>query len=532
MEEKKQYLLKGDISGIQEFIFNVQSKGAAKALKARSYYVQILGFLACKFILKNLPSSEKFYEGGGAFFIEFTSENDEKAFEKVKELQRKLNEFQKEDDLLIRLSIVSIKAEAFSDAWLALRSQSFTDSLNFFDGNTAFFSPFLREGDLERSGKFPQVEEWIQARMGLDSENTVFKALTDIMVKRESIWVRDLDREFVTGDAGFEGSLINKLPLWKNYGELEKYKNYRKCHPGIYPDDTDFKGENIIDFNALGDFADYRTGTNKIGILKLDVDNLGRLFANASKSEAKSYSATFSRFFTKTIYEKLFAVGKFGLNETVENYSSNIYPIFSGGDDCFIVGSWDAILCFTRDLHELFVQDSEIQEISLGDRPVSFSAGIVIVDSSHPVRNFAELAEEALSKAKGVGKDCVSLFGLSFSWSNYKQILMTSFSLAEEMRGNNISRAYLDRIRKSAQGFNALQNRDGAYFDRIYKLKYYLSKNDKKLKRVVDLLFEPYYNALKNRLLQGDKNHQYDVAIYPAIARLTEFLTKTRLKYE
>lgn len=38
-KEQRKYLLKGDISGIQEFIFNVQSDGAAKTLKAKSYYV-------------------------------------------------------------------------------------------------------------------------------------------------------------------------------------------------------------------------------------------------------------------------------------------------------------------------------------------------------------------------------------------------------------------------------------------------------------------------------------------------------------
>lgn len=30
------YIIKGDISGIQDFIFNIQSEGAARMLKARS----------------------------------------------------------------------------------------------------------------------------------------------------------------------------------------------------------------------------------------------------------------------------------------------------------------------------------------------------------------------------------------------------------------------------------------------------------------------------------------------------------------
>lgn len=40
MEEKKTYLLKGDISGIQEFIFNVQSKGMGE-IGASIYKIDI-----------------------------------------------------------------------------------------------------------------------------------------------------------------------------------------------------------------------------------------------------------------------------------------------------------------------------------------------------------------------------------------------------------------------------------------------------------------------------------------------------------
>ena len=41
-KEQKKYLLKGDISGIQNYIFDTTSKKAAQNLKACSFYVYVL----------------------------------------------------------------------------------------------------------------------------------------------------------------------------------------------------------------------------------------------------------------------------------------------------------------------------------------------------------------------------------------------------------------------------------------------------------------------------------------------------------
>lgn len=48
----------------------------------------------------------------------------------------------------------------------------------------------------------------------------------------------------------------------------------------------------------------------------------------------------------------------------------------------------------------------------------------------------------------------------------------------------------------------------------------------------MELLFEPYYESLKSKLLDRANNNGYDTAVYPCIARITELLTKTRLSYE
>lgn len=517
----KKYFLKGDISGIQPFIFNIKSKGAAKALKAKSYFVQVLGYLGSKFVLNKLPDSQLFYEGGGSFFITFEYEEKEVA-RKIEELQSLLNDHQKHEELLIRLSYVAYDLDSFGEAWQNLRKQSILDKQKLFNSDVNFFCPFneLKDKELE---VFPELEDWLFKRAGINEEINFFQSISHLMVKKESLVTKLFGEESIKKQNDFEDKLTNKLPFWKDYKHLESYTSYRK-------NNLEYKN-NIIDFDGLADFAAHRTGTNKLGILKLDVDNLGKLFGSVKDVKAKSYSIILSEFFTQTIYSELYNTKSFGLNEELESYKSNIYPVFSGGDDCFFVGAWDAILCFAKDFYELFHSNSEISKIKK-DHPLTFSAGIVLVDPTHPVNSFSDLAENALSLAKRNGKNKISIFNLSFSWKEYAFIIESSKELAQEMRDKNISRAYLDKIRKSAKGFNALQNKDGADFNGIYKLKYYLSKNEKKLERVVELLFEPYYESLKSKLLDRANNNGYDTAVYPCIARITELLTKTRLSYE
>lgn len=528
-ETKNQYLLKGDISGIQEFIFNVPTKGAAKTLKARSYYVQILGYLACRFSMKRLKNSRVFYEGGGTFFIEFQATDEKDASEQVCALRNRLHRLLLQDDLMINIAFVIYDQKKFNSTWTALRRKSNIQKLQSLGNESSFFEEFTRKQATGRNEQDPKPQA-ILKKLGFDlQKGNIYESLIEIMSGKEDILATIFEDGFTNAKFDFDGALSNKLPFWKHYDQLKEYKEYRKDHAQEYPENNELPDTNIIDFDALGDFAAHRTGTNKIGIAKLDIDNLGKLFGSVDSETADNYSNRFSKFFSLHLYSKLFDKKEIRISRPLEKYRANIYPVFAGGDDCFIVGGWDAILCFISDLQHAFKE--EFEDIQLGAKPITLSAGIVIVDPTHPVASFADLAESALAKAKINGKNGITLFGLSFTWVEYNHILETSKIIALEIERKTIARAFLDKIRKSAKGFNALQNRGGADFDRIYKLKYYLSRNEKEMGCVVEQLFEPYYNALKNKLLNPSDNDQYNVAIYPAIARITEFLTKVKLKY-
>jgi len=64
-------LIKGDVSGIQEFIFHIPSKGAAKSLKGHSVYVSLLSDVITRYMAREMGLKEAniLYNGGGNFYI-------------------------------------------------------------------------------------------------------------------------------------------------------------------------------------------------------------------------------------------------------------------------------------------------------------------------------------------------------------------------------------------------------------------------------------------------------------------------------
>ncbi|MCC5917628.1 MAG: type III-A CRISPR-associated protein Cas10/Csm1 [Cryomorphaceae bacterium] len=534
---KMKYLLKGDISGIQDFIFNVSSKGAAKTLKVRSYMVQVIGHLAYKKALNTLPEAELFYDGGGSFFVFFSAEDKNSAEESAKELRSIINNSLLHHNLSIAIAWVDLK-EDFGSSWQSVRKASNHEKLRMNQDTIGFFEPF--EKDLSDSTfNEENVSEEIKNKLrklgnDLSDDNQLYCMIAQEWIKQEKHSSELFDENLIQNKGDFDGSLVNKLPFWGKYSELEKYQEYRTNHESEYWDNSELKTGNIIDFDAFGDFAAHRTGTNKIAVLKLDVDNLGQKFGDQNNAEiAKELSRQFSDFFDKELFD-IYKKECFCISGEPEKFEANIYPIFAGGDDCFIIGAWDAVLCFAEILQRRFEGTFNNEN--------TISAGIVITDPTLPVKAFSEMAEEALAIAKQYKeeteqaneKNKVCLFDMVFSWQEYRYILKFSRELRHLMETQDINRSYLDKIRKSAKGFNALQNNDGINFDKIYKLKYYISRQNEKLKGLVELLFEPYYESLQEKLLTSNKKLRgtTNTAIYPTSVRITELLTRKKLDYE
>jgi len=543
-ESPPKYLIKGDVSGIQEFIFNVATKGAAKSLKARSYYVQVVGDLCLKFVEKKLKEHQigynVLYNGGGNFFL--TIDQDLDTFDPpqkeglISELQKEIDRELKTDEIYISLSKVPIGKD-IGFAWKALKEEANWNKLRKFSASYKEIStPYLENvanNDVDK-------KRWERTTKAIYKEliNKREVIITDELVK-EKFFETQLFGESLYQEFNERKRIVDKLPKWTN--------GLKKEHEALIEQRKQERPEeegniNLIDFDFIAEFAKIRTGTDKLGILKMDVDSLGQLFGSCSETlSLKKLSQAFGWFFDDRMYglwENTYTV----LSGKEVKYNINIYPVFTGGDDCFFVGAWDAILEFALLVKKEFtdfakaLKGSELAGILKDD--ITLSAGIVIVDSKHPVVRFAELVEEALSKAKSrktldsegkkiKPKNAICIMNEVLRWCEFESAKKISVTLHELIEGGE-SRAVLERISKSSRGYQSAEREALAGrlpFPKIWRLKYYLRNvRDEKNREIMDKeVFKEYESALIMAFQQKGKTNPM---LYPIAARWTEFLTR------
>lgn len=487
--EKGVYLLKGDISGIQEYIFNVKSDGAAKSLHEHSKNIMKLEDKYLKILAERLGNKNlKVYKGGGGFH--FILERDP-----TNDIEQLLEVFQQEINTELKYAPISVRlslgvGNSFSDAWKKLRVNN----------------------NIKRFQQYGKIEQTL---------------------------VEELFQPFTTTEKAFDDCLaqIEFSSTIKNQCWNPKLIAIQKKAEGSNTEEA--KDGYLIDFDGYASFAKARTGTDFLGVLKMDVDSLGDLFGSCkSNEEFSELSAFFNDFFGKNNIESLLGQKYIGKFEGEWTYHQNIYTVFAGGDDCFFIGAWDAILSFAQAIHSSFTEQTERQ---LRRNDITLSGGIVLLDAKTPVVQLGKLAEEALSTAKSrkdnniTVKNGISMMNEIFSWNDYEGILAQTDTLVNFLSEKKITRGLLEKIKKSSIGFEALQNRvkkkKELPFDRIYKLKYYLRDVKKEhVDEVESEIFQPYIDSL-TKALTSFKDSQYSNPMrFPLAARLAEF--KTRNKQE
>ena len=179
---------------------------------------------------------------------------------------------------------------------------------------------------------------------------------------------------------------------------------------------TKEEDNNLVDFHELAERAD---GAKFLGVLRMDVDSLGYLFAKGFPKEDKSIAkiANLSRmldmFFTG--YLNTLVAGK------------NLYTTYAGGDDLFIVGAWNEVVELAETINERFV------EYCAHNPAMHISGGIALCKGKYPIGRAAEKAGELLDgKAKKVewkdknGKkqfaNALGFMGQGVLWEDWKSL--------------------------------------------------------------------------------------------------------------
>jgi CRISPR-associated protein Csm1 len=174
-------------------------------------------------------------------------------------------------------------------------------------------------------------------------------------------------------------------------------------------------------------------GIAALGVLKGDVDNLGEIFRMGLGTPTFAKTAALSRqlngFFA--IYLPWLLAREF----------SNIYTVFAGGDDFFLIGPWRTTQKLAARMREEFTRYAS------GNSGIHFSAGIATQKPGAPIAALADLADAGLEAAKAHnGKNAVTCFDETLAWKDWPAIEKALQRLDDLKAEEALSSGYVYRL--------------------------------------------------------------------------------------
>ena len=501
--DKDMFLLYSlDVSGIQNFIYNISSKGALKALRARSFYLEIMmEHIVDSFLEElNLTRANLLYAGGGHCYMILP--NTKKIKDKVKFLENKVNQWFMEEfaiSLYIAGGYSACSANTLQDNPKGSYSDLFKDVSSAIslkkahrysaDDIRKLNSYNVKEEDGKRECSMCRKIDHLKDDKD-DSEhlcNTCYslKHIANSILEDRYFMICDKQQyEMIRSKNSSIGEVLrlpfDSLLLSLNDEEFKEIKdeyidircysknefNTNEITSRIFIGDYRAKADNKYLKNpTLEELAQKSQGIEKIGVLRADVDNLGTAFVSGFKnSKQKSNlarTATLSRqlsFFFKLYINDILSNGKCELLN--KNKDRNIVVVYSGGDDIFLVGSWDDVIQSSIDLKKAFDEFSQ--------KTLSISAGIGLYDSKYPINVMAketgDLEEHSKKYEKNEkAKNAVTLFDEEncYSWNEFEDfVLNQKFNLIKDFfektdeRGNSFLYNMLELLRNVKEKIN------------------------------------------------------------------------------
>lgn len=500
--------IEGDISGIQKFIFKISSpqeaqSGMSKRLRGRSLYLTLLCDAIATHIAEELELCEAniLFCGGGRFTI--IGPNTKTAKEKLAEIKSKLNKFFIDEfNAELYLALVSIECcgddlDKFGQITRKLSNKLNEDKKHKFSDNlddVFNFDEEIKYDDLCSVCGMPydcksdeKTCDMCESHEKLGQNSVNAKYMIKCIDISEDVFNNNYKGIYIIRPIKIGYYFIkNDSKLVDTINGLSK-----KCKQVevIKLNDTNFLNLANYEFNDnvsfsfsfmgntvpnLGRFADNHkymplyfehlakisNGANKLGVLKMDVDNLGLIFSEGLKksydenlgiSRVSALSSQLDMFFSGfvnniasefKVYSKVFDEDKFDKKELeIQNDNEEIkesvfvyklkygcelsddeadklkdYEIptihinYSGGDDLLVLGPYDDIIKFAQELRNTF-------KIWTASNPsINLSGGINIVSPKFPIGKAAITSEEYLDAAKSCGRDKITLFGEVVNW--------------------------------------------------------------------------------------------------------------------
>lgn len=466
-------LISGDISGIQNFIYTIPSKGALKSLRGRSFYLEILMEQIVDELLDalQLTRANLIYNGGGHFYI--LAPNTTKTSTAIETMEKSINEWfltvfgtklylalgsaiATADELIqsqrtlfrkVSQSVGEAKSKRYSEQHLADLFNPNSTYNTVLHGerecsichtSTATLSPYGKDTDAEAcpicNGLYRLGEQIV------DSRDTVFvlarpnNSDTCESIPKVEVYVNNWNDD------------ADNLRLYLYVVTESSLQKFETDHEilRIYSKNTAKTGHNVFNRIWLADYVARKDngqvyefeelatssglgedkGIKRLGVLRADVDNLGAAFIGGfiSAGSDKFKYGTLSRYADLSRDLAMFfkvAVNKMAQGD-VQGFGTSVMPFTIWANKqvttrkihVIYSGGDDVFLVGAWDeLLELAIDIREkLAEVT--DNKITMSAGLALFSPSYPISQMAMITGLLESVAKdNDGKDSIALFG-------------------------------------------------------------------------------------------------------------------------
>lgn len=499
---RKYLLFCGDICGVQKFIYQISSEGAYKTLKGRSFFIQLLAkVLAHQYVERlGLTCANILYVSGEKFYLllpntdEVNVALDEMGDEFNQALFDRFN-----GEMYLRTGYEALAGDDLtrqSGRTLARIWDDLTRQLVFNDrrryyrlaDKDDFYDQLFGVNETQRTQNCEVCHctmkahtHQLRCQTCLDMEeigfrlgqaNYILMSTDKQALPKEDLTFSFANRHFwflnapplqINGSGGLlfalnntdveglvpgrhEGARINAAPLYTG---------------GNHRFDKDFES-----------IAQLAQGIARLGVLRMDVDNLGKLFSEGlnyfkhGNENPKGRFHSMGRITTLSWQLSLFFSGM--LPNLIEHHEVNqnrVTVVYSGGDDLFLLGAWDA-------LPEIaLVIRNKFEEFTCANPAFTISGGMVLTGGRFPIYKSAEMAGEAEDNAKQHKtyqtqngktmkrmKNAFSFLDVPMHWREFEAVKKQKDMLIDLLRNKN-NRPLLNRLRAIAASWEQSKQR-------------------------------------------------------------------------
>ncbi len=518
-------LISGDFWGIQKFIFDgVSTSKASKILRSRSAMVQLITYAIVDRIKQEFEGSDSLLFGAGKFMI-LAKDEAKAVVSKLDKIQKELDRyflknFFGQNGFILSTTTTSkdklLNQKDMENDLLALGTDNDSKKLNKFDllnveDEEILINPFedaCRDDDIcefcSKRLKTHNVDDTKACKICFNEielgKNLTKKPYVTIFTSSKEESKKDIFIISLGGQnyyAKFEDEVSQEGASFDITSE--PYFNYAKWSLNSYvdvynQDDEDAKNYNDSykdvkkdEIKTFSHFLDkkingkLKTTSSGLMALKADIDKLGDTFRAFYKEDFRKFnrlSREIEFFFSDYI------------TSLVKN-RKNVYTVFAGGDDLFLIGEYREIVAIAKEIQE------EFYRFSL--EKTTISMGLVMFKPTTPINFVSKMADEAEKRAK-IERDSIDIFGVAMKFEEFIAIERDFDEVVKYLKDNSVETTtfYYRLIELCDMRTNIHRDMRNAMWKS--KLNYIIRRNIKRINNDSEI-----FTKISNLIEKGEK---------------------------